>query len=82
MKNEEIISEIINQLKDLKYEHGDYCIIVYRVFSAKTFSDKLFEVKEVYQVFKSLLDFTTMLDDCINSISEDYGIDIDIWKYD
>jgi hypothetical protein len=77
MTTKEILTEIQRQLKDLKYEHGDYCIIVYRVYSAKTFG-----VKEVYQVYRGFSDFAISLDDCIKSISEDYGIEIDIWKYD
>jgi hypothetical protein len=77
MTTKEILTDIQKQLNDLKYEYGDYCIIVYRVWNPKTFV-----IKEVYQVYRGFSDFAISLDDCIKSISEEYGIDIDIWKYD
>ena len=77
MTLQEIITEIQKQLTDLKYNEGEYCLIVY-----KTITFKNYEKKEVYRVYNSFSTFEQNMGKCLDEIEEDFGIDVDIWQFD
>lgn len=77
MTPQEIIVEIKRQLTELKFEEGDYCLVVLR-------TDGFMEIrrKEIYKIYKTFSGFESDIEKCINGISSDFGVDIDIWKFD
>jgi hypothetical protein len=77
MTPQEIITEIQKQLTDLKYQEGEYCLIVY-----KTIGYKHEENKQVYRVYNSFSLFEQNISKCLDEISEEFGVDVDIWQFD
>jgi hypothetical protein len=77
MTPQEIITEIQKQLTDLKYNEGEYCLIVY-----KTIGYKQEENKQVYRVYNSFVLFEQNISKCLDEISEEFGVDVDIWQFD
>jgi hypothetical protein len=77
MTPQEIITEIKRQLTELKFEDGEYCLVV-----LKTNGYMEVRRKDIFKVYKSFTSFESDIERCINSISSDYGVDIDIWKFD
>ena len=77
MTPQEIITEIQKQLTDLKYQEGEYCLIVY-----KTIGYKHEENKQVYRVYNSFILFEQNIGKCLDEIPQELGVDVDIWQFD
>jgi hypothetical protein len=77
MTPQEIIVEIKRQLTELKFEEGEFCLVVLKTL---TFLNN--PRKEIYKIYKKYSDFESDVEKCINGISSDYGVDIEIWKFD
>ena len=77
MTPQEIITEIQKQLTDLKYNEGEYCLIVY-----KTIGYKHEENKQVYRVYNTFALFEQNISKCLDEILEEFGVDVDIWQFD
>lgn len=73
MTPQETINEIQKQLTDLKFNEGEYCLIVYKF----TFGEQV-----VYRVYKTFTAFEQNISKCLDEIPKDYGVDIDIWQFD
>jgi hypothetical protein len=77
MTPQEIIVEIKRQLVELNFEEGEYCLVVLKTL---TFLNN--PRKEVYKIYKTYSKFESDIEKCINGISSDYGVAIEIWKFD
>jgi hypothetical protein len=73
----EIIVEIKRQLTELKFEEGEYCLVVHK-------TNGFMEVrrKDIYKIYRTFLAFESDIEKCINEISTEFGVDIEIWKFD
>jgi hypothetical protein len=77
MTPQEIKKEILRQIIQLEYNEGDYCLIVY-----KTIEMENEETKIVFKVYNGYNTFSNDIENCLEEISEDFGVEIDIWQFD
>ena len=77
MTPQEVITEIQKQLTDLKYNDGEYCLIVY-----KTIGCSKEEKKEVYKVYNTISAFEKSIHKDLKEIPNDFEVDVDIWQFD
>jgi hypothetical protein len=77
MTPQEVINEIQRQLTDLKYNEGEYCLIVY-----KTYDMQEIQAHDVHRIYKTFSALEQNISNDLKEIPKHFGVDVDIWQFD